>query len=280
MATANVQQADEMKMIEEASASVRDALGEVPSILVVAGSGLGSFADKLEGRKEVSYGQLKNFPISTVVGHAGKLVKGSIGCKDVVVMSGRKHLYEGSSAIEAVRPLRSLIRAGVKTVVLSNAAGCLNVKYGVGDLMLITDHVNNNYRNPLMGRNLDELGPRFPDMSEPYSRELQQIAREAALETGVVLREGIYVANMGPTYETQAEVQMLRFFADAVGMSTVPETTAAVHAGARVLGISLLTNSLVHRTDTVTTHEEVMEAGRAAAERFAQLVGTIIRKLN
>lgn len=268
-----------LSVIDEAAASIRAELGDVPSVLVVAGSGLGSFAETLTDRTEVPYGRLKHFPVSTVVGHAGKLVKGLAGNRPVIVMSGRKHLYEGVDVQLAVLPLRALIRAGVRTVILSNAAGNLNVKYNVGDLMLITDHVNNQFRSPLLGPNEASLGPRFPDMSQPYDRDLQRIAREAALESGQVLREGVYIGNLGPTYETQAEVQMLRNWGDAVGMSTVPETIAAVHMGARVVGFSLLTNSLVHRTDVVTTHEEVMEMGRAAATRFSRLVGAIVEKV-
>lgn len=270
---------DEELKISEASASVAAALGEVPAVLVVAGSGLGGFAGTLEGPREVSYGQLKHFPVSTVVGHAGKLVLGCSGGRPVLVMSGRKHLYEGVDAKVATLPLRALLHAGVRTVILSNAAGSLNIKFEVGDLMLITDHVNNMYRNPLLGPNIGG-GPRFPDMSEPYSRALQALARSAALELGITLREGVYIGNLGPTYETQAEVQMLRQFGDAVGMSTVPETTIAIHAGARVLGISLLSNSLVRRTDAITTHEEVMEAGRAAAATFNRLVHAVIARLD
>lgn len=267
----------EFSMIEEAAESVRQAFDDVPPILVVAGSGLGGFAKTLAGAHSVSYGGLKNFPVSNVVGHAGSLVHGTCAGVPVVVMSGRKHLYEGVSPEFAVRPLRALIRCGVKTVILSNAAGGLNHQFAVGDLMLITDHINNQYRNPLIGANIDELGPRFPDMSEPYDRALGQIARDAARELGITLREGVYTANLGPTYETRAEVGMLRLMADAVGMSTAPETIAAVHAGVRVLGISLITNSLVQ--ETVTTHEEVMETGRHAGERFNKLVTAVIQKL-
>ncbi len=269
-----------LQQIDEAAASVRTALGgDVPTTLVVAGSGLGGFAKTLANPVTIGYGDLKHFPVSTVVGHAGTLVKGLCAGKPILVMNGRKHLYEGVDVNVAVLPLRALLRAGVKTVILSNAAGGLNVKFNVGDLMLITDHVNNMYRNPLIGPNLDEVGPRFPDMSEPYSRELQALARAVALDLGVTLREGVYVGNLGPSYETQAEVQVLRTFADAVGMSTVPETTVAVHAGARVLGISLISNSLVLRTDAKTTHEEVMEAGKAAGDTFCRLVTGIMSRL-
>jgi len=265
--------------LAEATESVRAALGAIPPVLVVAGSGLGGFAGTLSGSREVSYDDLMHFPASTVVGHAGKLVKGSCAGREVLVMNGRKHLYEGVPPQTAVLPLRSLLAGGVRTVILSNAAGGLNVKFAVGDLMLISDQINWQFQNPLIGPNNAALGPRFPDMSTAYDPGLRALARETAMESGIVLREGVYWSNLGPTYETQAEVQMLRQFADAVGMSTAPETIAAVHAGARVLGISLITNSLVHRTDAVTTHDEVMETGRVAGETFARLVTALIGKL-
>lgn len=268
------------RKIEEASRAVVEKLGPIPSILIVAGSGLGGFAATLEDARSMGYGEIPNFPVSTVTGHAGRLVKGKCRGHEVLLMAGRKHLYEGVEATEATLPLRALLKAGVKTVILSNAAGGLNVRFDVGDLMLITDQINNMYRNPLMGGNLDDMGPRFPDMSEPYSRELAEIAREVALEEGIALREGVYIANMGPSYETQAEVQMLRQFGDVVGMSTAPETLVAIHAGARVLGITLVSNSLVQRTDVVTTHEEVMEAGQEAAGKFNLLVGGIVERLS
>jgi purine-nucleoside phosphorylase len=264
--------------MEEAAQSVRNAFGAVPEVLVVAGSGLGRFAETLADAKAVSYDELRHFPVSTVVGHAGKLVLGKSGGKPVMVMNGRKHLYEGVDVEVATLPLRALLLAGVKVVILSNAAGGLNVKFNVGDLMLITDHFNNMYKNPLIGRNLP-TGPRFPDMSEPYDRKLSGLLREAAVEQQIALREGVYVGNLGPTYETQAEVQMLRVVGDAVGMSTVPENIAAVHAGARVVGISLITNSLVQRTDAVTSHEEVMETGKHAGETFCRLIHAFIAKL-
>jgi len=265
--------------LTEATASVRGALGAIPSVLVVAGSGLGGFAGSLSGSKEVSYEDLRHFPASTVSGHAGKLVKGLCAGREILVMNGRKHLYEGVEAKVAAGPLMALLAGGVKTVILSNAAGGLNVKFAVGDLMLISDQINFQFCNPLIGSNNEALGPRFPDMSAAYDPELRALARQAAADHGIALREGVYWSNLGPTYETQAEVQMLRQFADAVGMSTAIETIAAVHAGARVLGISLITNSLVQRTDAVTTHEEVMETGRHAGETFTRLVTAIVAKL-
>ncbi|MBI1290678.1 purine-nucleoside phosphorylase [bacterium] len=269
----------ELVQIEEAAASIVGVFGQIPKTLVVAGSGLGGFTATLTETREASYDKLRHFPVSTVVGHAGKLVLGKADGHPVIVMSGRKHLYEGVDPKLAVLPLRALLKAGVKTVILSNAAGCVNPRFSTGEMMLITDHVNNMMKNPLIGPNFPELGARFPDMSEPYSRRLQKLALQCAAEKGIVLREGVYIANLGPTFETQAEVMMFRMMGDAVGMSTVPETIAAIHAGAEVLGISLLTNSHVERASTVTTHEEVMEIGRQAADRFNRLITAIIAKL-
>ncbi len=258
---------------------MRRQLGAVPPLLVVTGSGLGAFSSRLDNQVTAGYEDLPHFPPSAVAGHAGKLVKGSIHGREVLVMSGRKHLYEGVDAADATLPLRALLAEGVRTVILSNAAGALNPTFDVGDLMLITDHVNNMFRNPLVGPNLDELGGRFPDMSEPYSRALMATSREAAREESILLREGVYVGNLGPNYETPAEVHFLRQIADAAGMSTVPETLAARHAGARVLGISLISNTLVRASGPVT-HEEVIEAGRLGADRFTRLVGRIVRKVD
>ncbi len=266
-------------ILGESVDALRKHSGEAPEVVVVAGSGLGGFAKHVAAESQVSYDAIPHFPRATVQGHEGMLVMGKLGGKRVAVMSGRKHLYEGVDPIVAVHPLRTLLQLGAKVVILSNAAGALNRFFVPGDLMLITDHINFPFRSGLLGPNLDSMGPRFPDMSEPYDRGLQEIAREVALEQGLSLREGVYVAVTGPSYETQAEVQMLRNLADAVGMSTVPETTVAVHAGARVLGISAITNSTVLKTDTVTTHEEVMETGRRVSAAFGKLVEGIIRRI-
>ncbi|MCB2155623.1 purine-nucleoside phosphorylase [bacterium] len=266
-------------LIKDAADSVREKVGDVPKILVVAGSGLGKFGESVEDAKSVSYDELRHFPQSTVVGHAGRLVWGKVGGKPVIVMSGRKHVYEGVDVRETVIPLRALLSLGVETVILSNAAGSVNRLFTPGDLMLINDHINNQFRNPLIGANLDSIGPRFPDMSAPYDPELMELARSTARDLGITLQEGTYLASTGPTYETQAEVQMFRSMTDAVGMSTVPENLVAVHAGARVLGISVITNSLVLKSDVVTTHEEVMETGKLVGEKFCQLVAGIIERL-
>ncbi len=270
--------ADLPTRIEESAAALRARFGTMPDTLVIAGSGLGSFASRVRGGTTVGYGDLPHFPVSTVVGHAGTLVVGEVAGRRIAIMNGRKHLYEGVDANVSVHPLRSLLRAGVRTVIVSNAAGGLNPAFDVGDLCLLSDHVNGMFRNPLLGPNIDSMGPRFPDMSEPYSRELRALAREVARELGITLREGVYWGGTGPSYETRAEVQMLRQFADVVGMSTVPEVIVAVHAGARVLGISVVTNSLVKSTGP-TTHEEVVEVGKVSGERFGDLVEGVLKRL-
>lgn len=269
---------DLLPRMDESAAALRARFGTVPDTLVIAGSGLGSFARRARNATTVGYGDLPHFPVSTVVGHAGTLVVGEIGGRRICVMNGRKHLYEGVDSSIAVHPLRSLLRAGVRTVIVSNAAGGLNPAFDVGDLCLLSDHINGMFRNPLIGPNIDAMGPRFPDMSEPYSRELRALAREVARELGITLREGVYWAGTGPSYETRAEVQMLRQFADVVGMSTAPEVLVAVQAGARVLGISVVTNSLV-KSSGPTTHEEVVEVGKVSGERFSDLVEGVLKRL-
>jgi purine-nucleoside phosphorylase len=266
------------RLVAEAAEGVVARVGKMPEILVVAGSGLGAFAGRLEGAQSAGYENFRHFPQSTVVGHAGKLVWGTVHGRGVLVMAGRKHLYEGVAVREATLPLVALVRAGVRIVILSNAAGGLDKTFTPGDLMLINDHINNQFQNPLVGRNHGD-GPRFPDMSAPYDPELMALARACALQEGIDLKEGTYIANTGPTYETQAEVGMLRMMGNAVGMSTVPEAIAAIHGGARVLGISMITNSLVLRTDAKTTHEEVMEVGIAGGDKFCRLVEAIVARL-
>jgi purine-nucleoside phosphorylase len=265
-----------LEMLHQAAEAVKSRLGSVPETLVIAGSGLGQFADLLAESSSVSYEVLPHFPRSTVVGHAGKLVWGCIGSTPVVVMAGRKHLYEGVDIRETVIPLRSLILSGVRRVIVSNAAGGLNKQMLPGSLMLINDHVNMQFQNPLIGSNLSELGPRFPDMSSPYDPVLMANARAAALRLGIKLHEGVYVALSGPTYETAAEVGMLKMLGDAVGMSTVPETIVANHMGVPVLGITAITNSHVQRVVQKTTHEEVIAVGKQVGADFCRLVSEIV----
>ncbi len=253
---------------------------ETPRLLVVAGSGLGGFARSVDARLTIPYSELPGVGSSTVAGHSGTLVCGRTGNTPLLLMNGRRHLYEGMPAARNTALLRAILLAtGVPVVVLSNAAGGLNPTFEVGDLMLISDHINMTFRNPLIGPNRDDWGPRFPDASGLYSPRLRALAREAALKAGVPVREGVYLAGLGPSYETRAEVSMLRTVmgADAVGMSTAPETLAATHMGREVLGISFISNLLT--VPAKTTHDEVMENSRRVEEKFTKLVTAFIAEL-
>lgn len=266
--------------IEDAAKFLAERLDSTPKILVIAGSGLGGFVRSVTVEKTISYSDVPHFGASTVAGHAGVLVQGAVNNTPVFVMNGRRHLYEGISPQQSTLLLRALLAAfPVQVVIISNAAGGLNPKFQVGDLMLISDHINWMFTNPLIGKNAQEWGPRFPDASELYSQELRQKAKRVGLEVGVLLREGVYLGGLGPSYETRAEVHMLRAIhgADAVGMSTVPETLVANHMGRRVLGISFISNLLT--VPAVTTHEEVMENARLVEEKFTKLLTALIPHL-
>jgi purine-nucleoside phosphorylase len=253
---------------------------------VVLGSGLGAFADSLVHSVRIPYQEIPGMPVSTAIGHAGQFVVGTQGANgkaavDVAVMSGRFHLYEGYSAQQVVAGIRLFRELGVQRVVLTNAAGGINVEYSEGALVLISDHINLQGTNPLLGANNPELGPRFPDMTDAYSAELRQIAREVAEEFDIELREGIYAALQGPSYETPAEIRFLRTIgADLVGMSTALETIAANHAGMQVLGISCVTNLAAGITGEKLDHAEVLEIGRRVAATFIKLLSGILPRLD
>jgi purine-nucleoside phosphorylase len=254
--------------------------GDAAVIGVVLGSGLGAFAETLEDAVETPYSEIMGWPVSTAVGHAGKLVEGRIGATKIIVLAGRAHLYEGYSAREVTFGIRELAQRGVKSLVLTNAAGGINEKYRPGDLVLISDHINLLGTNPLTGPNDDILGPRFPDMTEAYSREYRQIAKHAGHELGIVLEEGVYVAVAGPSYETPAEIRYMRTIgADLVGMSTVPETIAANHMGMRVLAISCVTNAAAGILPQKLVHEEVLETGARVRDTLVKLLRTIVPRL-
>ncbi|HTB11049.1 MAG TPA: purine-nucleoside phosphorylase [Bryobacteraceae bacterium] len=247
---------------------------------VVLGSGLGAFADSLDEVVETPYSAISGWPVSTAVGHAGKLVEGRIGNTQVIVLAGRAHLYEGYSAQQVTFGIRELARRGVKNLVLTNAAGGINEKYRPGDLVLIADHINLLGTNPLTGPNDDALGPRFPDMSEAYSREYREIAKRAGHELGIILDEGVYVAVPGPSYETPAEIRYMRTIgADLVGMSTVPETIVANHMGMKVLAISCVTNAAAGILQQKLVHEEVLETGARVRDTLVKLLHTVIPRL-
>ncbi|UJR81655.1 purine-nucleoside phosphorylase [Sandaracinus amylolyticus] len=266
--------------LEEAVAAVRARTDACPRVALVLGSGLGSFADTLEGATRIPYEEIPGMPVSGVAGHAGRLVIGRAEGVPCIAMQGRVHLYEGHESADVVFGLRLMMRLGAKVVVVTNAAGGANPALEPGDLMLIEDHLNMTGRTPLLGPNDEALGPRFPDMSEAYDPGLRRLAREVAGELGVPLRGGIYAGLLGPSYETPAEIRMLqRLGADAVGMSTVLETIAARHAGARVLGISCITNKGAGLSAQLLDHKEVQEVADRVRDRFVALLRGVLAAL-
>lgn len=267
---------------EHAARLIRSRLKdeEAPRVALVLGSGLGAFADELEDAVVVPYEEIPGFARSTVEGHAGRLVIGKCGGVAVAAMQGRFHYYEGYSLDEVTFPIRTFGALGVKAIVLTNAAGGINVAFNQGALMLISDHLNLMGASPLRGANDERFGVRFPDMSEVYAREYQEMVIEEAREMGMELRRGTYGALSGPSYETPAEIRMLRTLgADAVGMSTVPEAIVARHMGIKVVGISCITNMAAGVLDQPIVHEEVIETGERVRATFSELLRRVIPKL-
>lgn len=251
-----------------------------PEIGLILGSGLGAIADKIENAEHYNYSDIPNFPVSTVQGHAGKLVIGNYHGKQVVAMQGRFHFYEGYNMNQVTFPVRVMKLLGIKTLIVTNAAGAVNTNFNAGDLVLITDHINLSGTNPLIGKNLDEFGPRFPDMSNAYDKELQNKVKEIAKNEGIKLREGVYTMLSGPTYETPAEIRMVRTLGgDAVGMSTVPEVIVANHCNLKVLGISCMTNMAAGILDQPLSHKEVMETSEKVRSTFIKLMTSIIKNI-
>ncbi|HEY9249294.1 MAG TPA: purine-nucleoside phosphorylase [Rariglobus sp.] len=251
-----------------------------PDIGLILGSGLGDLADSIEQAKVIPYGDIPDFPVSTVEGHAGELVIGTLAGRPVLLMKGRFHMYEGYEADTVTFPIRVMKQLGIRTLLITNASGGINAEFSPGDLMLISDHLNLMGKNPLVGPNDAELGARFPDMSEAYSRKLRALARSVGEKEGIALREGVYAGLLGPSYETPAEIRMLRTLgADAVGMSTVPETIAARHAGIEVLGISCISNMAAGMLEKPLSHAEVMETGERVKETFMRLVIGIVTEV-
>ena len=249
-------------------------------IAVVLGSGLGDFAGEFDGAVSLPYREIPGFVSSTAVGHVGSLVVGKLEGAQVLAMQGRVHYYEGYSLEEVTFPIRTFKLLGINTLILTNAAGGIDVQLSQGALMVISDHLNLMGVNPLRGPNDERLGPRFPDMSEVYSRELQELATEEARTLGITTRRGIYAALAGPNYETPAEIHMLRATgADAVGMSTVPEAIVARHMGMKVLGLSCITNMAAGISDAPINHEEVIETGQRVRQTFTQLLRRVISKI-
>jgi purine-nucleoside phosphorylase len=273
-------------MMREAARLIETKTSLRPQVGVVLGSGLGAFADALIHTTRIPYCDIPGLPVSTATGHAGQLVIGTQGANgraavDLAVMSGRFHLYEGYSAEQVVAGIRLFRELGVKRVVLTNAAGGINPAYSEGALVAISDHINLQGVNPLVGPNNPQLGPRFPDMTEAYSLGLRALAHETADEFGIPLHEGVYAAMLGPSYETPAEIRFLRTIgADLVGMSTVLETIAANHAGMEVLGISCVTNQAAGLSGEKLDHAEVLEMGRRVSSKFIKLLSGVLPKLD
>lgn len=260
--------------------SVRSKTDFVPKVALVLGSGLGDYADNIKVVKEINYSDIEGFPVSTVVGHAGRFIFGYVGEVPVVCMKGRVHFYEGYPISDVVLPARLMKLLGAEILFLTNAAGGMNKKFHAGDLMMITDHIGTFVPNPLVGPNIDELGTRFPDMSHVYDLELQDIIRITAKESNIELQEGIYVQLSGPAYESPAEIRMLADYADAVGMSTVVEAIAANHCGLRICGISCICNLAAGMNPTPLSHKEVQEAADKVAPMFTELVTKTIQKMD
>jgi purine-nucleoside phosphorylase len=251
-----------------------------PRLAVVLGSGLGAFADMLEDQTAIPYADIPGWPQSTAVGHAGKLVVGTIDGFPVAALAGRAHLYEGYTAPQVVYGIRALSKFGIDSIILTNAAGGVNPSYVPGQLVLISDHINLTGQNPLTGPNDDPLGPRFPDMSEAYLKRYREIARRTGSEIGLDLKEGVYAALSGPSYETPAEIRYLRAIgADLVGMSTALEAIAANHAGMKVLGISCVTNYAAGVSDQKLDHTEVLQVGERVKDTMVELLRRVLPRL-
>ena len=265
---------------DHAARTIRARIKQQPRVAIVLGSGLGGFAEEFEQAVTIPYQEIPGFVTSTAQGHAGSLVVGVVEQMPLLAMQGRVHYYEGYSLEEVTFPVRTFKLLGIDTLILTNAAGGVDVQLNQGALMVISDHLNLMGVNPLRGPNDERFGPRFPDMSEVYSRELQELVVEEAKEIGVTVRRGIYAALAGPSYETPAEIHMLRSFgADAVGMSTVPEAIVGRHMGMKLLGISCITNMAAGISEQPINHEEVMETGERVRTTFTQLLRRVIKNL-
>jgi len=270
---------------EAAAAAIWERTQLQPKIGLILGSGLNPLADAVEDTVAIPYGEIPHFPVATVEGHTGRLIVGRLEGQTVAVMQGRAHYYEGYSMAEVTFPVRAMQVLGIETLIVTNAAGGLNPEFRAGDVMLITDHINligMAGLNPLRGPNLDEFGPRFPDMSLPYDVHLQMLARQVATKADVPLREGVYICLAGPSFESPADLRFLRLIgADAVGMSTVPEVIVARHGGTRVLGLSGISNvpPVEGTMPAETTHEEVLEAGRMLVPRLETIIRGVLRTL-
>lgn len=274
----NIYMTDTFTRAEHAAEFLLSKTGLRPKIAVVLGSGLGAFADELGDAARVAYSQIPAFPCSTAIGHAGQMVIGKAGDVPVAVMQGRVHLYEGYSAEQVAFPVRVLGRMGIRALIITNAAGGINTKYQQGALVVISDHINLQGQNPLVGANDERLGPRFPDMTEAYSKQYREIARVAAQRMGKTVHEGVYAGLLGPSYETPAEIRYLRTIgADLVGMSTIAEVIAARHMGIKVLAISCVTNMAAGILDQPLNHQEVLDTAERVKGDFVGLLREVLR---
>ncbi|HMR93845.1 MAG TPA: purine-nucleoside phosphorylase [Chitinophagaceae bacterium] len=269
-----------MDQLRETVSYLQSRYAIAPVAGIVLGSGLGNFSNEITIEAEVPYADIPHFPVSTVEGHSGKLIFGKLSGKTVVAMAGRFHFYEGYTAQQVTYPVRVMKMLGVQTLLLSNAAGAVNPAYNVGDIMIIKDHVSFFTPNPLMGKNESALGPRFPDMSEPYKKELIAKAKQVAADKGYTVHEGVYVAVTGPTYETRAEYKFIHILGgDVVGMSTVQENIVANHMGMDVFAVSVITDLGIRDEDNTITHEEVLQAAKGAEPRLAVLLKELVASL-
>ncbi len=272
-----------LEQIDEAAGAVRNKITEIPRVGMILGSGLGDLANEVQDAVSIEFHEIPHWPISTVQGHQGRLVVGKLAGQQVMVLQGRTHYYEGYRMDEVTLPVRVMQRLGVPYLFVTNAAGAIHPDFLPGDVMLITDHISliaMGGLNPLRGPNFNEIGERFPDMSKGYDRELMALARKAATQAGVMLREGVYVCLAGPSFESPADLRFLRAAgADAVGMSTVPEVIVARHGRMRVLGLSGISNKANLDGSTETTHEEVLEAGRVILPKLKSIVMSVLGQL-
>lgn len=269
-----------LEKIQETADFLRNVVGEMPKIGVILGTGLGDLVNYIEIKKEIDYHVIPNMPVSTVEGHSGKLIFGTLGGKYIVAMQGRFHYYEGYDMKQVTFPVRVMKAIGVETLFVSNAAGGMNKEFKVGDVMIISDHINLFPENPLCGKNFEELGPRFPAMTEAYSHAMIEMADNIASEDGIRLMHGVYVGTPGPTFETPAEYEYFRIIGgDAVGMSTVPEVIVANHAGMKVFGVSVITDLGGKDITEVPTHEEVQKAAVQAQPVMTHVITKMLERL-
>jgi len=266
-----------LELIEETTDWLKKRMTSCPETAIILGTGLGELVQEIDIGLEIPYGQIPNFQASTVEGHSGKLIFGKLGGKNIMAMQGRLHYYEGYNMEQITFPIRIMKAIGIKTLFVSNAAGGIREDFEIGDLMMITDHINHFPEHPLRGKNYEELGPRFPDMSDAYSPRLRKMALEIAIEFGIKLHQGVYVGTTGPTYETPAEYRFFKIIGgDAVGMSTVPEVIVARHSDLEVFGISVITDLGLEGEIIKVSHEEVQKAAWVAQPRMAQIMRELI----